>query len=384
MFKFKTILSVLFVLSLMAISILTACQTAPTTPTTPATPAPPATPAKTWTISVGSPAPQGPPQSTALVAYFNEVEKMTNGRVKVGQYTWGGALIKTTNTFEGLRDRVVDAAYNSVQYGQAKVPLTNALTPCFIDDFSGMAPVTYQLWNTVPELRDEWMKKWNIYPIAWMNGTEGQFLTNFPINTVDDLKGHKLRALGVNLPAMANCGAIPVAIAYGDTYEALQKGTVDGVTGVPVWALSANKFAEVVKYVTEWRFSGSSAWLGVQLNLDFWNELPPDIQKIMIDAAPATSKADSAATDEQCFAGLDLARKHNANIKVLSLAEAQAIQNKINPPSIWEDGIKAAEAAGYKNTRALMDQAVKLLQDWDAKNPHPTTIERWMTSRGIK
>ncbi|NLB20433.1 MAG: TRAP transporter substrate-binding protein, partial [Clostridium sp.] len=79
-------------------------------------------------------------------------------------------------------------------------------------------------------------------------GEEGfrHFFTVKPVNTIDDLKGMKLRVS--NDPVMngmvEGLGASPTVISFGELYSALQSGVVDGAEQ-PIANYKSNAFPEV-------------------------------------------------------------------------------------------------------------------------------------------
>ena len=77
-------------------------------------------------------------------------------------------------------------------------------------------------------------------------------------------------------------GANPTPIDFGETYNALQNGTVDGEEN-PLVSIVSMKFYEVQKNCT----ISNHAYLAYALlfSKSFWDTLPEDIQKIIDDAA---------------------------------------------------------------------------------------------------
>jgi TRAP-type C4-dicarboxylate transport system substrate-binding protein len=99
------------------------------------------------------------------------------------------------------------------------------------------------------------------------------------VRTIEDLKGLKIRVAGTMPTMMIKAlGATPVFMHIRDVYEALERGTVDGVF-VGRSPMMAFRFHEVVKYGIE--VSIFSQTYFYVMNLDRWKSLPPDLQKIM-------------------------------------------------------------------------------------------------------
>jgi len=107
----------------------------------------------------------------------------------------------------------------------------------------------------------------------------GLLHTKKPVRKLEDLKGMKIRATGLSAKVVEALGGVPVAMPQGATYEALNKGVVEGTFG-PMEVLKGWKQAEVVKYTTECYSVGYTTTFFVVMNLDKWNALPADVQKV--------------------------------------------------------------------------------------------------------
>lgn len=105
-----------------------------------------------------------------------------------------------------------------------------------------------------------------------------------PITSPDDLKGLKFRV--PNSPLWVDffraAGAAPTPMAFNEVYNALQLGTIDGQEN-PVDVPMSAKFYEVQKYISLTNHM-TDGWV-VGMNLMKFNELPADLQQVLIDAA---------------------------------------------------------------------------------------------------
>lgn len=101
-----------------------------------------------------------------------------------------------------------------------------------------------------------------------------------PIRTVDDLAGMKIRTPDSELfvDFFKTLGAEPSVINFGQLYDALKNGTVDGQDN-PLQVTEVNKFFEVQKYLS----ITNHMWSGFNLlaNLQFWNTVPSGIRKVI-------------------------------------------------------------------------------------------------------
>ena len=110
-----------------------------------------------------------------------------------------------------------------------------------------------------------------------------------PINSVEDFKGFKVRTTDspVEVDVAKALGMNPAPIAWGETYTALQQGTVDG-EGNTYSLLNDAKHTEVIKYATNSRHNYSMHLL--MINKKKWDSLTDDQRRIMREAADEALK----------------------------------------------------------------------------------------------
>ena len=105
-----------------------------------------------------------------------------------------------------------------------------------------------------------------------------------PIHSPKDLAGMKIRVQETPLyiTEMKALGAQPTPIAFSELYTALQTGVVDGEEN-PVPTMIFAKLYEVQKHVTLDRHNYGIDWF--VLSNKFYKALPPDLLKVVTDAA---------------------------------------------------------------------------------------------------
>ena len=145
-----------------------------------------------------------------------------------------------------------------------------------------------QGWFTLgggKEVLNEFYKKYNC--IALLAGNTGCQMGGWyrkEINTVDDLKGLKMRIGGFPGRVLQKLGGVPQQIAGGDIYPALEKGTLDACEWVGPYddeKLGFNKVAPHY-YSPGWWEGGSM--LFAMVNLEKWNSLPKSYQTVLENA----------------------------------------------------------------------------------------------------
>lgn len=100
------------------------------------------------------------------------------------------------------------------------------------------------------------------------------------INSIDDLKGLKIRIPGFAGEVMARVGAAPTNIAPGELYTSLERGTIDALEWVgPAFDLRMGFQKIAPYYYTAWHEPGSETQFLV--NKKTWEKLPADLRVIL-------------------------------------------------------------------------------------------------------
>ncbi len=120
--------------------------------------------------------------------------------------------------------------------------------------------------------------------MTYSNGIRQPLLKHKPLNSLDDIKGLKMRtaetAMYVDL--WNALGASTVTSAWSEAYTLLQQGVADALEA-DVTGLVNQNMQEVGKYLSKIGHLG--AIYCVFINEDKWNSIPEDLQKIIQEAA---------------------------------------------------------------------------------------------------
>jgi len=109
------------------------------------------------------------------------------------------------------------------------------------------------------------------------------------INSVDDLKGLKMRIPGFAGEVLAELGVAVTNLPAGELYTALERGTIDALEWVgPGMDINMGFHKVAPYYYTGWHEPATD--LQFLINQDAWNELPADLQAI-VEIAMVDSKA---------------------------------------------------------------------------------------------
>lgn len=165
----------------------------------------------------------------------------------------------------------------------------------------------------------------------WPNGFKHFSNNKHPLVTVDDFKGLKFRAqAGQVLEAQfKTLDAGSATIAFGETYAALQQGTVDGAEN-PYNNFDTMKFYEVQKYLST--SAHGRLDYAIFVNKSFWDSIPADLLTSVEDALDeATTYAQELAADENAKSLENVKASGVVEVYEMSQEERDALKEALQP-----------------------------------------------------
>ena len=266
---------------ILSIILLLASCTAPAPAPTPApvpTPTPAPSPAEPMVLKFNVCWGDNQPGPAALTHWWaGELEIRSGGRVKPEIY-WNSPLFKAADALRGIGTQIADVGIIAIAYTPGSLPLTMAAS------LAGIMPDPYVGGRTVidllekqPDIKTEWAPL-NVRPVCLYEAGPYTYYGETPVRKLTDLKGLKLRSTGNHAKMVELFGAVPVGIVMIEAYEALQRGTIDGLVSPPQGIITY-KHAEVAKYYTDIPFG----YMGnlIVMNMDVYNSFPEDVKEIV-------------------------------------------------------------------------------------------------------
>lgn len=191
-----------------------------------------------------------PTHVSAITAdlFAARVNQMTNGELEVQVYH-SRQLGDARQNVENIRNGSIAFTSVSIANLSQVIPAMDMFSLPYI--FKNDAHYWYCIQH--PEI-DKFMaqlEKKGIKRISWITSGARSLFTQKPVHKPADLKGMKIRVMAspVMINTMKAIGANGVPIAWGELYNALQTGVVDGAENNPP-SLISMKFFEVSKYFT--------------------------------------------------------------------------------------------------------------------------------------
>jgi TRAP-type C4-dicarboxylate transport system substrate-binding protein len=270
--------------------------------------------------------------------WAKEIEKRTHGKVKITYYP-GGALLKGPKIYDGVLTGIADIGMSVFGYSRGVFPSMEAID----------LPVGYPNGQAATTIINDFYNKFKPKELGKVKVMylhahgPGLLHSKKKVERMEDVKGLKIRSYGFNAKTAEALGGVPVAMGQGGVYEALQKGVVDATLS-PIEVLKGWKQAEVIKYTVECYSVGYTAGFYVAMNMDKWNALPADVQKVIQEVNSEWIAKHGDAWDSSDKAG----REYTLSLgnKIISLSAAESARWAAAAAPVIDGYIKDKEKMG--------------------------------------
>lgn len=295
------------------------------------------------------------PYHSAFKPWADELEKRTNGRLKIKFYL-SQTLVKSRDSYDGVVNGIADIAWGAHSWTGGRFPLSSVMGLPFLspDTFAG-AHALNALYKKFPEIQKEYEDVHLLF--LWVSLPYEIHTVKKPVRTIADMQGLKLATNPAAKAALEGLKAVPVTMPPPKIYQTVEKGVADG-SALAWGAFKAWKIVEVTNYHTNVSLGGVPYWTA--MNKNTWDKLPKDIQKIVneVTAEMMPDKLCGAVTGEM-KKGIEITKKQGHEIIDIS-AEDRPKWVATGKPA-WDQWAKKMEAKGLPG-KAVLEEAIKLVK----------------------
>ncbi len=230
------------------------------------------------------------------VAYTERVARASGGSISI-KFNEPNALVPVLQSFDAVSQGSVDMAWTASAFWSGKDTAFNFFSSVPF----GPGTAEYLAWLTYgggKELMAEMYEPHGIHAITCaIVPPEGSGWFRKEINSLDDLKGLKMRFLGLGAKVMEKLGVATQLIAPGEIYQALQLGTLDAAEfSTPEMDLKLG-FYQVARYYYLPGWHQQATAIDLLINKKKWDALSPT-QQAIIEQACGDSIRDTIAKGE--------------------------------------------------------------------------------------
>ncbi|UCD78158.1 MAG: TRAP transporter substrate-binding protein DctP [Desulfobacterales bacterium] len=291
--------------------------------------------------------------------FADHMKEWSGGKIDITVYPYG-TLGATGDINELAQMGVVEYVFSDYAWISSFVPQAQVLALNYLFPTEKVPEVLDWIARNgeFMPLLEEAFRKNGLVPLSIM--FEGwQWLTSKkPIDSLDDMKGLKLRLMSSKLLVedYKAYGAAPTPMSYGEVYSGLQMGLIDAQVN-PLFAIYSMKFYEVQNYVTQLK---SEPFVGIPtVNQKFFDGLPQEVQQEMrnfwIDAIIPAGKW----ITERNASDMEKMKKAKPELKFTVLDDATIAEFRAKAETVYPEYTKI----GGEGSQAMLDALLKDIEN---------------------
>jgi len=302
------------------------------------------------------------------------ITEMSGGRIEIKVY---GAkeLVPAFEVFDAVSRGTAEMGHGAAYYWKGKTEAAQffAAVPY------GLTAQEMNGWLYHGGGMALWMKiydRFNLVPAAAGNtGVQMGGWFNKEINSLQDLKGLKMRIPGLGGEVLKRAGGTPVNLPGSELYTSLQSGAIDATEWVGPYndlAFGLYKAARYY-YYPGWHEPGST--LEAMINKDAFSKLPKDLQSIVLNACKVVNQDMLAEYTARNNAALHtLVNKHKVDLRQFPddvLAKLRQLSDEVVAEVAAKDKLTKEV---YESFRTFRDQVM----EW-----HKVSEQSYMRAREL-
>lgn len=321
-----------------------------------------AIPASAMTLIYGEAGPNRGVRAEATQWFVDQVAEQTGGDLTI-DVNWGGALFSEKVAVQSIRDGVADMGsvigvyfpQDMIAYGLADLPIPNP------DPWVGMK-ATDRLMRENEQIRENLAAQNLVYIGTYTTSAVQVGCKGKTIETLDDVKGLKIRGVGAYGKVFHDLGATPVDMSVYEAYQGLETGLIDCTQTYP-YLVEALKFDEVFDSYTEIDF-GQIGALGIMMNKNSFDMLPPEQQQALLTAGEGLADEFGRILTDANQRSIQILK--DKQIPILKISDDERARLAEMGVKYVDDWVARADAVGLDG-RALVDEYTALVAEFTAQ-----------------
>ena len=212
-------------------------------------------------------------------AFVDDINTASGGEVAI-EFYHSGTLLGVNELVPGLEAGTVEIIFHTTSHTTGSWPIMGGASLPFLfansNDLRDHFKIGSSLYNFVEDImindHEVMMLAYGAMPMEYIWTAEKL------IKKPSDMEGLTFRVGGdVEAKAVKSLGGSPVFMPSGELYEALQRGTIDGVISYP-GSIGGRSLQEVLKYCTKVPIGAYGR--GIYIKKSTWENFPENIQRL--------------------------------------------------------------------------------------------------------
>lgn len=312
-----------------------------------------------WTL-VTSWARNQPGPGTSAQRLADRITQGSNGLLSV-ELSAAGELVAAFDVLTAVASGTAQMAHSAALFWTDSLPAAYHFSAVPF----GMGPRASQAWLAHGGGQALWDQLYADFAIKpFLAGNSGPTLAGWfraPIQSLADLRGRRLRAVGLGGEIYRRLGASTLALPPADLLQALDSGAIDGAEFLGPFSDRALGLDQVAPYGYQPGFNKPNGGAEALIAQSAWQALPPDLQSLVQSACEAESLAGLAEADALNAAALQAMQAEGAQ------PLAPLPEDLITAARQSAQELRAELAAGdalHERIRASYDRFAERMTGW--------------------
>jgi TRAP-type C4-dicarboxylate transport system substrate-binding protein len=285
--------------------------------------------------------------------YFREIEKRTNGLVKIEEH-WNAELVSLMDAYDAMIRGDVDMAEWFPSMLQGRFPMEDVVS---FTQYNSNRPawVLYETAQHYPQMLEPYSDGKIL--LRNLGYSVGMFTTKKPIKDLESSKGMKIGPVGKwSSELIAAYGWVPAPVPPEESTTALQTGVQEG-SGASWYLLWEFGWGSIMKYAAM-PISVDEMLVNLSMNLDKWNSLPKEVQDTINGMQEWAINFQDAAVVKNAIESPPKAQA-DFGIETYTLPQSEIDKMAEISAGVRAEYVKSLEAAGLPG-QAFVDKYLEL------------------------
>jgi TRAP-type transport system periplasmic protein len=218
-------------------------------------------------------------QGQAMTWWMDQVEERSDGRITFERF-FDASLFGPDEIGRALELDQIQVGNLTTAHTPGAFPVSQVAEIPFLGDNTPAQTATLnRMYEEQDAFREEWQSQ-GMHILSFIGIPPPITGVTEQIDSMSWFEGKSIRTVGYMTEVFEAIGADPVAILPGEIYEGMERGLVDGYTGMILDVIPALGLHEVGPHLVDMGtgFTASSTWA---MSLEAWESLPGDLQEVV-------------------------------------------------------------------------------------------------------
>jgi TRAP-type mannitol/chloroaromatic compound transport system substrate-binding protein len=293
------------------------------------------------------------------------IGRLSDGRLTVKVFA-AGELVPALEAFDAVAGGTAEMAHTAAIYWQGKMPAA----PLYTTAPFGLTPLEHMIWVEQAGGQALWDRLYRPFGVRpFMGGNTGFSMAGWyrrEVASLDDVKGLKIRIVGLGGEVFRRMGATPVSLPTGEVLPALQAGVVDAAEVLAPYSDAAFGFHKVTKLYYGPGFNKPNGTGEAIVSTTAFESLPADLREIVAGACRLEHANALTLAEWNNAASLEMLKTtHGVQVKAMPadvLAAAAGIAEDLLGEIAGKDALSKEVVDSYRAARTRTGSWMRVTQ----------------------